>query len=559
MRIHSQLAFRPALAWALIGVLSAAFISLFLSLQAGIFTLFFIVLAWWTWGHVEEGFLFLLIIAPLLPLLKITESIGTITLVKDVIILALFVKVFAGPLLTKTLPYRRNVLLMPIIFLLVWTGFELLRADSLILGILRARDIVLYILLYFAVLYLRHDGTRMRERLAWFSLGLGGLLLLGVYQWFFALDSAVLRFDPVRSIWIPRLSSTLAHPSIFGEYLVMAVALFGALVVTARSLYQRWWWFLAALILVPFIFLTYSRAVWFGLLVVGGMFVVGLAARLALRKISRRALAAYLGGMAIAVLVVGILLIQFTPIDVFIRTAFDPTYGSNEERLEFLARLIAPLTNTEALFGQGLGDVLKQNFRTVDLAAIDIATGAARSVQLTKNRTLVDNQYLKTLVEMGLVGLLIYAWLYWRFFSSAWALAMYQNSALRIEITLGFWGIGFLGAFVIQALFIDIWDIFPTNMYFWIVAGCVSACAGLIDRKKATKNFGWLMKTNNSMWPGPSNYGGGIPVAARCMASPLGLASRLQAVAVVVVVVFVVIADIKFEHWRMNARIRGSS
>jgi len=308
----------------------------------------------------------------------------------------------------------------------------------------------------------------MLKRMKWLLAGLAVLLSLGVYQWFYAVDSAVLRFDPVRSVWIPRLSSVMAHPSIFGEYLVMAVSLLAAIVVVARKTAWRYSAVVGLAVLAPFIFLTYSRGVWVGLVVALGAIAVAEAGHLLLTrvKIASRWKQILIGLAIFGVLLVGVA--RLTPAGVYIRTAIDPTYGSNEERIEFAARLIAPLTNVEAMVGRGLGDVLAQNFREVDLEVYDIASGASRSVQLTKNKTLVDNQYLKTFVEMGLLGLLIYAWIYIRFFKAAFKL---KDGVGKI---IGLWGIGFLAAFIVQGLFIDIWDIFPTNAYFWIVAALVS-------------------------------------------------------------------------------------
>jgi hypothetical protein len=155
-----------------------------------------------------------------------------------------------------------------------------------------------------------------------------------------------------------------------------------------------------------------------------------------------------------------------------LRSAVDPTYASNAERLEFLARLIAPLTPAQALFGAGLGDVVVQNFRMADVDSFDIVSGASRSVQLAKDATLVDNQYLKTFIELGLAGILMYAWLYWRVAKGSYLLA--TNYQLPTAQAIGLWSLGFLAAFLIQAFFIDIWDIFPTNLAFWVVAGLVS-------------------------------------------------------------------------------------
>ena len=67
---------------------------------------------------------------------------------------------------------------------------------------------------------------------------------------------------------------------------------------------------------------------------------------------------------------------------------------------------------------------------------------------------------------------MIYAWMYWRLAKAAFKT---QNSKLKIQNVINLWAVGFLAAFVIQGFFIDIWDIFPTNAAFWIVAALVSA------------------------------------------------------------------------------------
>lgn len=464
--------FEDSFGWALLIVAVGAFLSFFFSFQAGVFALFFAALAWWVWKYPEEGFLLLLVTLPILPMLKITQTIGTVTLLKDVIIGTLFVRQFLVPLCTKQLPYRRNILMAPIMVLGIWTAFEMLRADSLILGVLRARDIGLYALLYLGVLYLPHSPKLMVRRFVWFTGAFLVTGLLSIYQWFYAVDSSVLRFDPVREVWIPRLSSILAHPSIYGEYVVTAGSLFAALIVFARN--QKTRLIMAALFIVtlPIIYFTYSRAVWLGFAAaIAAVIGVYLLSVVHARGMSRRVWR-YLSYLLIAAVFIAMLMLRFTSAGTFVQSAIDPTYGSNVERLEFLARLIAPMTNTEAMVGRGLGDVLEQNFREVDLEAIDIAEGSARAVQLTKNTTLVDNQYLKTFVEMGLVGLLIYAWLFIRF-----GKGIYEGIKRNVFETrvVSVFAAGFLVAFVVQGLFIDIWDIFPTNALFWIVGGLLGA------------------------------------------------------------------------------------
>lgn len=483
-----QLTFNPLYAWALVATLVGGFVAFGFSLQAGVFILLFAAIAWYVWENPEEGFLLLLIALPILPMFKITQTIGTFTLIKDIIIFTLFFRLVVLPLLSRSLLYRRNIVLMPGMALIVWSIFAALRADSHILGLLRLRDIGLYIILYMAVLYLpSHSKEVMKRRLLWFSTGVGITLLAAIQQWFFAVDSAVLRFDPVRQIWIPRLSSTLAHPSIYGEYLVTALTLFASIVVSGISKKWKTLFTVACLIVLPAIFLTYSRAVWIGTAAAGGVMGAVYVAKKLHSRFSRPAVSqehtktAYkkrLGRPMVIILglvivaMAGFALVRYTPAGGLLRSIFDPTYGSNEERVEFLVRLIAPLSNTEAIVGRGLGDVTTQNFRAVDVTVLDIAEGDSRAVQLTKNTTLVDNQFLKTFVEMGIVGVGIYLWLYARITFIAIHRFFKANDSMQKIISL--WALGFLAAFVIQALFIDIWDISPTNALFWIVVALAS-------------------------------------------------------------------------------------
>lgn len=459
-----------SVAWALVATLAIAMIALVLNLQLAAFVGFFIILGFWSWQQPLPALYLLIIVAPLLPMLKITQTAGTMTLLKDVIILTLFFKLVVVPLATKQLAYRRNILLAPLVALVVWVSIGVLQADSLLLGLLRARDIVLYVLLYFVILNLPRRRGWYKEALTWFLVSVAIVGAFGWYQFFVVPASTVLRFDPARQIWIPRVSSIMAHPSILGQYLVTASTLLVALLPFAR---RRTAPALVALavFLLPLVYFTFSRAVWLG-------YAAGLAAMAVvytwtkIQQTTRTGVPWKIGTMVlIGIIIAFASAVQFTSLGVFVRSAFDPTYTSNAERLEFLVRLIAPVTATPALFGAGLGDVIAQNFRSVDITTFDVASGSSRAVQLAKNATLVDNQYLKTFIELGLAGLLIYAWLYWRVARAAFGIANYE---LRIPKITGLWSLGFLAAFLIQGFFIDIWDIFPTNMAFWIVAALVS-------------------------------------------------------------------------------------
>ncbi len=472
MATSSVLTFRQPLnsyiAWSAIIVAAAAIVTLAISPQVAALLLLAAAACWWAWENPTAAFMLLVTVSPLLPMFKVTQTFGSITLLKDVLLIVLAAKLIGLPLLRKQLPYRPNMLWLPLLGLVAWLAIATLRADSLTLGVLRARELGLYLIAYCVALYLPRRRALLTELTTWLLLAYGAVLLTGMYQWYFAQSSTVLRFDPARSIWIPRLSATLAHPSVLGEYLILIAALSSAAAVAARGTVKLGVGLLA-LSTLPLIYLTYSRAVWLGLMAAVAVVLVALLySHWRSRRTSlpwKKIIAGFIGLSVLSLLVV-----QFTSAGVFLRSSFDARYRSNAVRLEYLARLVAPTTNLGALIGRGLGDVTAQNFRTTDVTAFDIASTSSRTVQLAKDSTLVDNQYLKTWIELGLAGLLLYAWLFIRIGRASFRLL--QNPA---TYALGMVSLAFVSAVAVQALFIDIWDIYPTNLAFWIIAGLVSA------------------------------------------------------------------------------------
>lgn len=467
--MSKTLPIRPELAWILVAVCAAAVLALAQSAALGFFALLFAAAAWWTWLNPLFAFYTLIVILPLLPMFKATQTVGLFTLIKDVFILTLFAQLFVWPLITQRLPYRRNILWLPLVALAAWVGFNLLRAPSRTLGILRAREIMLYVLLYFVVLYLPKVGQWFKPALAWFLSSAVVVGALGVYQLVFAPDSTVLRFDPAKQIWIPRMSSTLGHPSVLGHYLILVAALLAALLLTVKSKTAKIWAALGLAATAPLMYFTYSRAAWAGYVIALGLpFMLFMLSRLASR--GRKFLSWQITLISVAaVILIVVIVLRFTSAGVFLKTVFDPKYASNADRIEYLTRLVAGISNTQALIGGGLGHVVTQNFGTVDLSGADIASGASRDIQLAKDATLVDNQYIKTFVEMGLAGLLIYFWIFWRLGQAAW-----QRIMVNPVDAITLWSLTFGAAFIIQAAFVDIWDVFPTNLAFWTLAALLS-------------------------------------------------------------------------------------
>ncbi len=461
------------------GVL-ALFLGLCFSAQAGLLLLAAAWIAVGTWFSPWTAFLLLIAGAPLLLLVKATVVFGAVTVLKDVVILTLAVLVLRA----KARRIRRDVL-VPVFFLMAWEVLAFARADLRVLGLLRLRDLLLYVPMLLIAARLVSTPARLRTFLRVFLWTGVLVLLLGAAQWTWFPDSMVLRFDPKRLIWIPRLSSVLAHPNHLGSYLIFLVPLAAALTFvlwrraaptarTTEAAKDR----VAAPIPLPLsvatlgaglvaLYATYSRGAWVALAVslVGGTLFV--AARLRPRRV--------LGIILLALLACASALMLPT-VRTLARTAFDPAYQSNKTRLEIAAGSLADVSDVGAVIGEGLGDTVRLLRRDADIDIYTITAGGSREVQDAKARTFVDNAVIKTWVEQGIVGLVLAGWVAVRILLVSFRVAR-DGASDELRATGAATGAILLGLAALW-LTLDVPDMFPVNLYFWTFAGLVSGEAG---------------------------------------------------------------------------------
>lgn len=443
----------------------AIFSGLFFSVQAGIF----VIIAGWvtylTWQKPEQAFWLLLFFAPLLPILKITQELSFVTPLKDFVIFTLFIRVVVLPILQKRDQYRRNNVLFPIILLVLYAGLAALFSESIIIGILRFRDILLYIPLLWIGRVIVSTPKAYLTFIKIISLALFLVLVLLGLQYAFFGDGMVLRFDPQDNSWIRRASSTLAHPNILGAYL---------LCVLPFTIYFSWQKFrenfgykvlaLFSLVGIVALYFTYSRGVWIAF----AFSVLALFITHLIRE-RRFKIKHFIFATAIILLVV----FALPRTRNLLRTAFDPTYASNAERLEIVVSLFANSTNTSALFGNGLGDIVQSTGRVADISFEDILANNARSVQVAKAQTFVDNAVLKTWAEVGFFGVLIVLWLIYGVLRHNWKLAFEntekENTFFHISLIAATVGL------VILSFFLDVPETFPVALYWWTFVGVAQA------------------------------------------------------------------------------------
>lgn len=430
------------------------FLGLFFSAQAGLFTLGAAWLGWAVFRKPKTAFFLLVFFIPIFPLIKVTELFAPLTLTKDIMIGALAVAVWILPVLQKRDSYRRNDLLIPLILFGAWAVVSFGMSEHLVLGALRFRDLVLYV----PLLWIAREIIRTKEDIRTFSLVLFSsatlVFILAAIQIFVFPDSAVLRYDPVLEIWIPRLSSTFGHPNLFGTWLIVIVP-FGiatALWKQSDNWIRIYGGAIGAIGAIA-AYLTFSRGVW-----------IALACALAVLGMS---VAKRLGKHAVQVLAIGFALLILFAVSVpnvqtFLRTVVDPRYESNRERIDIVARLVADMSSAQAVVGKGLGDTVHGDTR---VTLHDVAATDTQAVRVAKGRTLVDNAMLKTWVEMGVIGVVLTGWIYVRAF-----LLGFKRSASPISATLAAVAVGF----AVLSLFLDVPEIFPAAFMFWTFVGAAS-------------------------------------------------------------------------------------
>lgn len=470
-----QLPFRRAVGdirWLLlIGVGAVAlFLGLFFSAQAGLLAL----AAAWTvvavWRYPWPAFLTLVGTAPFLLILKATIILGPLTVLKDVVIGTLL----ACVAVSHEGGRPRRTVAVPVLFLLGWSLVAFARSDSFSLGLLRVRDILLYVPLFVIAARLLSSRERLRAFLSVFLGSAVIVLFLGLVQWLWFSDGMVLRFDPARSVWIPRLASVLAHPNILGSYLLFVVPLGCALAFAGRSVHGRvrstaGMLALAGLVAV---YATYSRSAWIAHAVALCALVL-LVVFLRYRRFAGPALA--------LVLLLAVSVLALPRARSLLRTVTDPLYASNQERISFFLGTLGQISVTGAVGGEGLGDTVSLLGRQGDITLYEIFAVGARAVQIAKARTFLDNAVAKVWIEQGIIGLVLTGWVAARVFASA-------VNAARLGPTEEHRVIGVSTAATLIGLLplwflLDVPDIFPVNLLFWTFAGIVAAVPAAPQRK----------------------------------------------------------------------------
>lgn len=172
-------------------------------------------------------------------------------------------------------PLNRCILLYAGVYLGA-TVISVTPRGSLLHGLLMA-----FFILFALVVENNLDSWDTAENLVLLmTLAGGAVALIGVGQYVFGVSGASAWLDSDMFGSFTRVYSTLQNPNVLAEYLILAIPLGGAALLTTKSNGRRLLSFTCCAFMCLCMVLTLSRGGWLGLLIAGGIFVILLNPRL---------------------------------------------------------------------------------------------------------------------------------------------------------------------------------------------------------------------------------------------------------------------------------------
>lgn len=176
-------------------------------------------------------------------------------------------------------PINRYILLYAAVYL-AGTLFSVNLRGSLLPGLLSVGFVLFSVVLYHAV-----TARRQLDTLISLMVLMGTLVsFYGILQYLFGwgYQSAAWVDSSMFSSISFRVPSTLENPNMLGQYLILAIPLGGAKLLSSKDWGRRVFYFFCCCAMCVCMILTFSRGAWLGLLFAGAVFLVLLNPRLIL-------------------------------------------------------------------------------------------------------------------------------------------------------------------------------------------------------------------------------------------------------------------------------------
>lgn len=374
------------------------------------------------------------------------ESLGTTSPLAsywdELLLVAVFLAWPVQMALRGKLTYRLTPLDLPILLYLAAAAFLfLVRSPQLEIAVEGVRVYVEYLFWFFVASNLLLNKRQARALVNWLVL-LGTLVALhGVYQYIIGVEIPTTWLDSTESVRT-RVFSIVGSPNVLGSFLVLVIPITVSQVLSARGRLLKYFYALCLAPMILSLFFTYSRGAW--LAMAGALAIYGLLYNW--RILLALAAAAYTAPKIIPGIAsrIGYML--------------SPAYLLSSARAGRVARWNMALNKLQnhPLFGEGFGRF-----------------GGAVAARHISSSNYVDNFYLKTAAESGLLGIAALLWLL------LCGIRCALNSYRRLTDTyLKGLAMGLISGLLGVLLHNGVENIFEVPMmtvYFWLLLGMTAA------------------------------------------------------------------------------------
>ncbi len=305
-----------------------------------------------------------------------------------------------------------------------------------------------FIGVYFLIINLIHNRTQLRNLLVTFVVS--GLLvcLYGICQYVFGWDTAQAWMDEEMFSDIKmRIYSTLENPNVLGEYILLVLPVAIGMMWTGKGALQKMTYGVISAVLFLALILTFSRGCWVGLLVAAAVFVTFAAGKL--------------WGLGLVALPIIPAVLPESIINRF--TSIGNMKDSSTSYRVYIWMGTLAMIRDFWVSGIGMG---AEAFTAVYPFYSYNGIVAPHS----------HNLFLQILVESGIVGILIFAFILCFFFKrmvTGYQIAGGKGEPLSTMITAISAGVC---GFLVQGMFDNCFYNYRVMLIFWIVIGLGMAC-----------------------------------------------------------------------------------
>jgi len=356
--------------------------------------------------------------------------------------------------------FKTSPLDMPlIIYIAVMLGVLIINCTDYAIGIEGFRAIIQYTLWYFIVLQLIDDEKAIKAVAVTFVICSGILAIYGVLQFIIGVEMPEGWVDQNEAGVRTRVFAIFTSPNIFGSLLTLATPIAVSLMLTAKKTKGKAIYAFLAFMMVCSLVFTFSRGAWIGF---------ALAAFIYIILKDKRLLLPFIAAAVILALCVPSVTNRITYM-------LSPEYIESSLKGGRLIRWQTGLRmiNTYPILGVGLG-----NFG----GAVAMNHKMRILVDGSYEKTFyMDNYFLKTAVESGIVGFTSFVVLMYSVFINGVRTIALADDKLKKELSIGI--TAGLSGIIIHNLVENIFETPLMASLFWIFAALLINIRLLEDKK----------------------------------------------------------------------------